>query len=74
MVWRSFRVGAAPTAPREPEEGTHQTQIYKRRELAIADVADYIDSFYNRPRRNHLGGLGPERFEAMHKPRRQPVH
>jgi hypothetical protein len=35
-------------------------QIYKNRELAIADVADYIDTFYNRTRRHsHLGGLSP---------------
>ena len=33
-------------------------QIYKNRELAKADVANYIDSFYNRMRRHsHLGGL-----------------
>ena len=32
-------------------------QIYKNRELAKADVADYIDTFYNRTRRHsHLGG------------------
>ena len=32
-------------------------QIYKSRELAISDVADYIDTFYNRTRRHsHLGG------------------
>ena len=35
-------------------------QIYKNRELAIADVANYIDTFYNRTRRHsHLGGLVP---------------
>jgi hypothetical protein len=40
-------------------------QIYKNRDLAKADVADYIDSFYNRMRRHsHLGGLSPEQFEA----------
>ena len=50
-------------------------QIYKNRELAIADVADYIDTFYNRTRRHsHLGGLSPEQFEAAHKPRRQRLH
>src|SRR5512134_3602497 len=44
-------------------------QIYKNRELAIADIADYIDTFYNRIRRHsHLGGLSPEQFEAAHKP------
>ena len=50
-------------------------QIYKTRDLAIADVADYIDTFYNRSRRHsHLGGVSPEQFEAAHKPRRQGVH
>jgi putative transposase len=42
-------------------------QIYKNRELAIAEVADYIETFYNRTRRHsHLGGLSPEQFEAAH--------
>lgn len=46
-------------------------QVYKNRELAIADVANYIDAFYNRTRRHsHLSGLSPERFEAAHKLRR----
>jgi transposase InsO family protein len=50
-------------------------QIYKNRALAIADVADYIESFYNRTRRHsHLGGLSPEQFEAAHVPRRQRLH
>src|SRR5688572_6895854 len=50
-------------------------QIYKNRELAVAEVADYIDAFYNRTRRHsHLGGLSPEQFEAAHKPRRQRLH
>jgi putative transposase len=49
--------------------------IYKNRRLAIADVADYIDSFYNRTRRHsHLGGLSPEQFEAAHPTRRSGVH
>ena len=50
-------------------------QIYKNRALAISDVADYIDLFYNRTRRHsHLGGLSPEQFEAAHKPRRKNLH
>jgi putative transposase len=50
-------------------------QIYKNRALALADVADYIDTFYNRTRRHgHLGGVSPEQFEAAHKPRRKGVH
>lgn len=40
-------------------------RIYKTRELARADIFDYIQVFYNRNRRHsHLGGLSPEAFEA----------
>src|SRR5262249_51414050 len=47
-------------------------QIYKNRELAVADVAHYIDSFYNSPRRHsHLGGVSPEQFEEAHNPPRR---
>jgi putative transposase len=43
-------------------------RIYKNRELAIADVSDYIESFYNRTRRHtHVGGVSPEAFEASAK-------
>jgi putative transposase len=50
-------------------------QIYRNRELARTDVADYIVTFYNRTRRHsHLGGLSPEQFEAAHKTRRRGVH
>ena len=39
-------------------------QIYRTRELAKADVFDYIEMFYNRTRRHsHLGGKSPEAFE-----------
>jgi hypothetical protein len=35
-------------------------RIYKNRELAQADVSDYIHSFYNPTRRHfHLGGVSP---------------
>jgi transposase InsO family protein len=35
------------------------------RDLARADVFDYIEVFYNRTRRHsHLGGVSPEAFEA----------
>ena len=45
-------------------------QIYKNRELALHDVADYIDRFYNQTRRHsHLGGVSPEQFEAALKRR-----
>ena len=39
-------------------------RIYKTRELAKADVFDYIEVFYNRKRRHsHIGGVSPEAFE-----------
>ena len=49
--------------------------IYKNRELATKDVADYIDAFYNRTRRHgHLGGLSPEQFEAAQKRAKRRLH
>jgi putative transposase len=49
--------------------------IYKNRELAAADVADYIECFYNRTRHHsHLGGMSPEQYEAAHRARRRGVH
>ncbi|HHE7308231.1 TPA: IS3 family transposase [Escherichia coli] len=39
-------------------------RIYKIRDLARADIFDYIEVFYNRARRHsHLGGVSPEAFE-----------
>jgi len=39
-------------------------RIYKTRELARADVFDYIEVFYNRQRRHsHRGGVSPEAYE-----------
>ena len=50
-------------------------QIYKNRELALADVANYIETFYNPIRRHsHLGGVSPASFEAAHKPGRLSLH
>jgi len=50
-------------------------QIYKNREVAVADIAHYIDTFYNSTRRHsHLGGVSPEQFEAAHKPRLKSLH
>ena len=49
-------------------------QTYKNRDLASADVANYIDTFYNPTRRHsHLDGVSPDEFEAAHK-RRKNVH
>jgi putative transposase len=43
-------------------------RIYKNRDLAIAEVSDYINTFYNRTRRHrHLGGVSPEAFETSAK-------
>ena len=39
-------------------------RIDKTRDLARADIFDYIETFYNRIRRHsHLGGVSPEAFE-----------
>lgn len=39
-------------------------RIYKTRDLARADIFDYIEVFYNRQRcHSHLGGISPEAFE-----------
>lgn len=49
--------------------------IYRTRSLALTDVAEYIDAFYNPTRRHgHLGGLSPDQFEAAHRSRRRGVH
>lgn len=59
----------APLLPLSRSRAQHepQKQIYRTRELAIADLADYIEAFDNRTRRrSHLSGLGPEQFEATH--------
>jgi integrase-like protein len=38
------------------------------RDLAIAEVSDYINTFYNRTRHHaHLGGVSPEMFETSAK-------
>lgn len=42
--------------------------IYANREVATADISEYIDTFYNRTRRHsYLGGVSPEEFEAAHR-------
>ena len=57
-------------------------KIYKNREVARADIADYVDSFYNRTRRHshlpaatviYLGGVSPGDFEDAGR-RRRHVH
>jgi len=41
---------------------------YPSRDIALADIVDYIDTFYNRPRpHSHLGGVSPEEFTAAHR-------
>ncbi len=39
--------------------------VYRTRDLAKADIFEYIEMFYNRTRRHsHLGGVSPKAFEA----------
>ncbi len=41
-------------------------RVYKTRDLARADVFDYIEVFYNRTRRHtHLGGVSLEAFRKQ---------
>ena len=43
-------------------------RIYKTRDLARADIFDYIEMFYNQSRRHsHLGGVSSEAFERASK-------
>jgi len=43
-------------------------RIYPSRDIALADIADCIDTFSYRTRRHcHLGSVSPEEFEAAHK-------
>jgi putative transposase len=50
-------------------------RIYRDREIARADIADYIESFYNRIRRHsYLGGVSPEEFELAGKRGHKRVH
>jgi len=45
-------------------------RIYKDRDTATKDIANYIDSFYNRIRRHsHLGGVSPDTFESSNRSR-----
>ena len=40
-------------------------RVYKTRDLARADIFDYIEMFYNPIRRHtHLDGISPDAFEA----------
>jgi putative transposase len=42
--------------------------IYHDRDIATQDIADYIESFYNRTRRHsHLGGVSPVEFETVNR-------
>jgi len=50
-------------------------RIYKNREIAKADIYDYIEAFYNSLRRHsHLGGVSPDDFELAANPRLKRVH
>ena len=50
--------------------------IYRNRELAAADISDYIESFYNQRRRySPLDGATTEEFEAaLFRRRKEGLH
>lgn len=50
-------------------------RIYKMRQLAVDDVLDYIESFYNTTRRHqHIGGVSPNDFETAAEQQKSGVH
>ena len=50
-------------------------RIYKNRELAAADIRDYIEGFYNPTRRHaYVGGVSPDDFELATKRAGARVH
>ncbi|MGK2307761.1 IS3 family transposase, partial [Klebsiella pneumoniae] len=60
---RNFRICQTVLRRRLQKERIRK-RIYKTRDLARADIFDYIEVFYNRARRHsHLGGVSPEAFE-----------
>jgi putative transposase len=45
-------------------------RVYRNRDLATADISEYIEFFYNPTRRHsYLGGVSPEEFEVATKRR-----
>ena len=76
-AWRRFCSSnhLEPSMSRRGNCWYTQSRIYKNRDLATADISEYIDSFYNCKRRHsHLGGVSPEDFESAHRKRRSRVH
>ena len=50
-------------------------RIFKNRELAMREISQYIDSFYNQTRRHsHLGGVSPVAFDEATLRSRGRVH
>ena len=46
------------------KKGRSRKRFYNTRDLARADISDYIEVFYNRTRRHsHIGDVSPEAFE-----------
>lgn len=49
-------------------------RIYRDRETATKDIANYIEPFYNQTRRHsHLGGVSPAEYESSNRRRRTSV-
>jgi putative transposase len=55
---------AAESFPCSLRKARIQKGTQENREAAISDVAESLETFYNRTRHHsHLGGLRPEQFE-----------
>lgn len=61
LYWRRPTQSVIVHSDQGPQFRKH---VYKTRDLARADVFDYIEVFYHQTHRHsHLGGVNPEAFE-----------
>lgn len=65
-TWQLLGYAVAESFFSSLKKGRIEKRIYTTREIARAEIDDYIEIFYNRTRRHsHLSGVSPEAFEAM---------
>lgn len=50
----------------QSEEERIKKRIYKNRAIAIADIVEYIDLFYNQTRRHSHLSVSPRNLRALH--------
>ena len=71
VTWSSVQGSGRGFAFARVSQGDYHTD----NAFALLDVSEYIEGFYNPPRRHsYLGGVSPDEFEAAHRQRRSGVH